>query len=370
MRINIAGTVRGTMGYSQFARNLIVGLHDIGADITVQPIIFDHQNIDHGQADRVCMELTKRPKQNIDINIINMIPRLFEPYMRTGSLNIGFTMFEATHIPELWVKQCNKMDAILVPSTWNKQVFEASGVRVPIRVVAPGIGKEYTAEPKVKPEQKYTFYSIFQWTERKNPHGLIKAYWVAFSGNDNVRLIIKTHYNKYSLEENNIILEEVKQLKQKVVLKHYPEVVFVFDKLTSEQILDIHQNNNCFVSPHRGEGYGMGLMEAMTQGNPAIATNYSGNIDFMNTNNSYLIDYHLTPISNMINPWYDATMYWAEPDLKGFIEHMRYVYENQNQAADVGLTARKQILENLDARHCAEHLLKTLTEIKKDLNNG
>ena len=39
---------------------------------------------------------------------------------------------------------------------------------------------------------------------------------------------------------------------------------------------------DCYVSLHRAEGFGLTLAEAMAIGKPAIATGYSGNVDFMN----------------------------------------------------------------------------------------
>ena len=50
---------------------------------------------------------------------------------------------------------------------------------------------------------------------------------------------------------------------------------------------------DCYVSLHRAEGFGLTLAEAMAIGKPVIATGYSGNVDFMNDANSYLVDYEI-----------------------------------------------------------------------------
>ena len=48
---------------------------------------------------------------------------------------------------------------------------------------------------------------------------------------------------------------------------------------------------DCYVSLHRAEGFGFTMAEAMYLGKPVIATGYSGNLDFMTAENSYLVDY-------------------------------------------------------------------------------
>jgi glycosyltransferase involved in cell wall biosynthesis len=46
---------------------------------------------------------------------------------------------------------------------------------------------------------------------------------------------------------------------------------------------------DCFVLPTRGEGWGLPIFEAMAMGLPVIATNWSGQVDFMNENNAFPI---------------------------------------------------------------------------------
>lgn len=52
----------------------------------------------------------------------------------------------------------------------------------------------------------------------------------------------------------------------------------------------------CYVSLHRAEGLGLGLAEAMYLGRAVISTGYSGNLEFMNENNSLLVAYGLVPV--------------------------------------------------------------------------
>ena len=58
----------------------------------------------------------------------------------------------------------------------------------------------------------------------------------------------------------------------------------------------------------------MTLAEAMVLGKPVIATAYSGNLDFMTPQNSYLVECETVPVGRGADP-YPADAEWAQPDL-------------------------------------------------------
>ena len=63
--------------------------------------------------------------------------------------------------------------------------------------------------------------------------------------------------------------------------------------IKDSEIASLHHIGNCLVSPHCSEGWGLALSEAMICGNMVVATEYGGNTDFMNSNNSILINYRM-----------------------------------------------------------------------------
>lgn len=69
---------------------------------------------------------------------------------------------------------------------------------------------------------------------------------------------------------------------------------------------------HCYVSLHRSEGLGLGLAEAMRLGTLTVATAYSGNMEFMSTANSLLVDYEMVPVATSDYP-YSGNNFWANP---------------------------------------------------------
>lgn len=364
MKINFNGPLLDSSGYGELSRLIISGLHDANTEIAVKPIMLESANSkisDFGHIGELCSKLLKTKAHNSGVNIICTIPRLFSGFKKIGMFNVGITMFEGSKLPSGWVQHCNEMDMIIVPSQWNKDIFINSGVTCSITVWKPGINIPTQIEKNTHSEDKYRFYSIFEWTERKNPSGLLKAYWSAFTGRDDVVLTIKTSRKQHSSEQS-FILNEIDRIKKTINLQHYPEVKLVFDKLSSKMMHQLHLDNDCFVLPHRCEGLGLPLMEAMAIGNPTIATGYSGNLGFMKNDNSYLLDYHLTPIFGMdyLSGFYTGDMWWAEPDLFGLSEIMKKVVIHQDEALKIGSLGREHLIENFQNKDRINELLEIL----------
>jgi glycosyltransferase involved in cell wall biosynthesis len=99
---------------------------------------------------------------------------------------------------------------------------------------------------------------------------------------------------------------------------------------------------DCYVSLHRAEGFGLTIAEAMALGKPVIATNYSGNTDFMTASNSYPVDHRIVPVGRDYGP-YLRGMTWADPDLDQAMALMREVVDDRAGAAERGRRAAADI---------------------------
>jgi len=120
------------------------------------------------------------------------------------------------------------------------------------------------------------------------------------------------------------------------------DVVMLDGYLSRPELTALMNISDCYLSLHRSEGFGMTIGEAMLLGKPAIATNYSGNVDFMTDENSYLVDYRVVPLTRDYGP-YMRGYAWAEPDLAQAAQFMREVALNPVAALDKGRLARRDM---------------------------
>jgi len=147
----------------------------------------------------------------------------------------------------------------------------------------------------------------------------------------------------------------------------YPKVLLISDMLSREEILGLHKRCDCFVLLHRGEGFGIPIMEAGACGNPVITTDFTGNCEFTKPDNSYLVNATWTPVFGMTwIPWYSGGyQWWLEPDLKHASDLMRHVYENKEEAFEKGNLLQKYISDNLSWESVGEKLINILTEYQQ-----
>ncbi len=293
------------------------------------------------------------------------------------AFTIGRTMFETNSVPTNWIDKCNAMDEIWVPSKFNYETFKKAGVdERKLHIIHESIDVEIFDPNKVKPlvlpnKKSFNFLSIFEWTNRKGWDVLLKAYFSAFTSEDDVCLYLRTYLlGNYDSDTKLIIQNKINKLIQEnnYQIEKLPKYEILSEQLPFDQMLSLYKAADAFVLPSRGEGWGRPYMEAMAMQLPVIGTNWSGNTEFMNENNSYLIsvDKLVEIKENEITSYLGHK--WAEPSLQKLKELMLYVFNNKDEAAKKGIAARKDIVEKFNLYSVAEQVVNRLEEIEQDLS--
>ncbi|MCK0131572.1 glycosyltransferase [Flavobacteriaceae bacterium F08102] len=286
---------------------------------------------------------------NYDVNLIQLSLKdletfiaIIDPNLFKNKYSILFLVWESEYIAPALAENLTLFNEIWTPSAYCKKIFKKiynnpiTIVPHPVEVHLTPLSNEQKLD--VFDKNKFSFLFLFSYhssMERKNPLFLIEAFKTAFRNTDSVELIIKTVGGK-------------KYKKQRQRLEQYGcENIKIYDVELDKNSVN-HLINTCdsYVSMHHSEGFGLTLAEAMYLGKPTVATNYSGNTEFMNKNNSFLIDSKLSYIENPDRNFCPKTL-WANPLFSDAVKKLKSVYENRDLRTEKALNAERYIKEKL-----------------------
>ncbi|MCZ2341448.1 MAG: glycosyltransferase [Bacteroidales bacterium] len=278
--------------------------------------------------------------------------------MREGVYRIGYWWWELEAVPEEWRNRGQDVQEIWAPTR-----FIADALRVlgrPVYPMLPGV-ELGTFSPMGKvafgmSPNRFTFVVLFDINsrlERKNPLAAIRAFRQAFRLDDPVEMIVKMTPPGLTAPPG---LPAIRAACEE------SRITLIEQQMSREETLAFLHAGDCLVSLHRSEGFGLPLAEAMLLGKPVIATGYSGNLDFMNHENSYLVDYYRTPIVTN-DPPYHSGFVWAEPSVEHAAKLMRRVYERRDESDRIGNRAQGELRELLSYAHAGQRMRTRLNEI-------
>jgi glycosyltransferase involved in cell wall biosynthesis/cytochrome c-type biogenesis protein CcmH/NrfG len=300
-------------------------------------------------------------------------------YVPDADYRIGRTMFETDRIPPSWVAACNAMDEVWVPSRFNVETFAARGVERDKLLVMPGSVDEEQFDPaKCQPlplpnRARFNFLSTFEWSARKGWDVLLASYLREFSAADDVCLYLRTYlFSKPDGDPSEALWKLIRQYADTLNLgdKAWPRIELIAEQVPQAELPRLYMAVDCLAAPSRGEGWGRPHHEAMVMGLPVIATNWSGNTEFMNEANSYLIGYDIVDTA-LLEP--ELIQYeghcWANPSETELRAAMRHVQQNPNEARERGARAREEMLRKYSRRRVTDLIVARLHEIERKLKS-
>jgi glycosyltransferase involved in cell wall biosynthesis len=268
-------------------------------------------------------QLPKQPDCWIQITV----PNEFQPI---GKFNIGMTAgIETTICAPQWIEGMNRMNLNLVSSEHAKKVFETSAfeekneqgqvlrsikLEKPVEVLFEGVNTDIYKKLEsvntlneldiIKEDFNYLF--VGHWLQgevgqdRKDTGMLVKTFLETFKNKkQRPGLILKTSAGNYSIMDRDSMLEKIRQIESSVD-GDLPSIYLIHGELSDDEVNELynHPKVKAHVSFTKGEGYGRPLLEATLSQKPVIASNYSGHLDFLDSEMSIL----LPGIVNQIHP--------------------------------------------------------------------
>ena len=248
--------------------------------------------------------------------------------------NIGAWVWEIPTVHPVSYAASRLLDEIWAPSEFCRHAFSPVSavpvIRIPYAIFdKPGIPDNPRTFFNVS-ENLFVFLYVFDLgstMERKNPLALVRAFRHAFGDSQDALLILK-YWNSDSASHDR----EIQLLERQ---SSGANIRLLGDTLSEEAMSSLYRVADCFVSPHRAEGFGLNIAQSMYFGKPVIATGYSGNTDFTRADNSYLVEFALTSLPYTTGP-YAQNGVWAEPSISHLAHLLKHVYHHRDEAAAKG----------------------------------
>lgn len=353
--VNLYGYVFAEHGVGEASRLLVQCVRQAGFDYAVIPY-----EITGSRQQAAPVDLgTSHPVYDVNLIVVNAdsLPEFVDSVgsqMLDGRYNIGVWAWEIEALPPKLAASSRFLDEIWAISRFTADAI-AQSVECPVfalplaSVTRGGAGQPREA---LGLSDDFLFLFCFDFNslfDRKNPLGLLEAYERAFPDpGSGTQLVIKTL-------NGQAFSDDLERLNAAALARR--DVLVVDGYLPVEEQNALMASCDAYVSLHRSEGFGLTLLEAMALGKPAIATGYSGNLDFMTPENSYLVPYGMVDVPAGCGP-YPATSRWADPDLTAAAQLMRQVFEDREEARRKGERARRDV----ESLHSAEARSKMIAE--------
>lgn len=357
--VNVAGYIQGEFGVAEVARASLKSL----AAASVPVVLNNVKAQAYREKDSTFAEfsLTNPYRVNlvhVNADQVSAFASEKGPGYFQNHYNIGCWFWELSSFPKQWRPAFDCFNEIWVASGFCQESIASLSPIPVVKMPFPVLMDEIEILPNRKnfglPEKPFVFGFVFDYhsiAERKNPFGLIQAFEMAFGDKKDALLMIKTINGEHS--------PEIVQRLHDAAARSRANIQFIDGYLPRQDAISLVASCDSFVSLHRSEGLGIGMAQAMYLKKPVIATGYSGNMDFMNHNNSFLVRYQLAELKENYGP-YEKGCVWAEPDLEHAALLMKQVYENRDVAQKIGERASVDIKTHMTPAVAGEQMRSRL----------
>jgi glycosyltransferase involved in cell wall biosynthesis len=361
--VNVVGYLRGEFGLAESARAYARALMGYGVSVSLYNLELGvaHSMADTSLVDRFDTDLPEK------IAIIFINPDYFATALREigeakldGKYVIACWFWELERVPDHWQPVFAQVDEVLVASSFIEQAVRNASDRPVLRAPIPLVPLARADVDKAGfglDPHAFLFLFTFDfnsWMERKNPAAVMEAFQRAFPrGDEHVQLLIKTSNANLHPQRFRELLDWA-QGDARIVIRN--------GVITREQMTALQACCDAYVSLHRAEGFGMGMAECMQLGKPVIATNWSGNMEFMDEDSAALVRHTLIPVSAEEYPDGQGQR-WAEPDTTHAAEWMGRLARDPVFAAALGERGRRHVHEVLSPDRVAAEIVARVDHI-------
>ena len=363
--INLIGFAFGEFGLGESMRSLARACAAGRVPFVVKDI---EQHLTTRQTDSsIAGHLVDDIRHSVSLMCVNpdLLRQVRPVLLRTrahGGIAVGYWYWELETTPRTWEPAYEIVDEV-----WCATQFVADAIAratdkpvikipPPLEVARP---RDYRRDEFGLPEHRFLFLFTFDYNsfvKRKNPEAVIAAFREAFPrSREDVGLVVKSVNGANHPQRVAALMAHA---------GGDPRIVAIDRFLTRDESYGLMLATDAYVSLHRSEGLGLGLCEAMALRRPTIATAYSGNLEFMNSTNSLLVDYRLVPVARGDYLVDDERFVWAEPDIASAARCMRTLADDAPLRERLTEAGHKEITTRFTRERTAALIRERLAELR------
>lgn len=277
---------------------------------------------------------------------------------------VGYWAWELPEVAADWREGVPFVHEIWVPSSFTARAIEPIAGLRPVRIVPHPVAVRIPQaaakrEARGQAGHRFTVLTIFNMGSslvRKNPFAAIAAFREAFGDDPSAKLIVKA--SNMSLYPEGA--EAIRQSARGANIELIERTMGVDD------LHELYRQSDALVSMHRSEGFGLTIAEAMAFGLPAVATDWSGNEDFLSSDTGIPVPFRLVPASDPQATYEHSEMNWADPDVASAAAALRRLRSEQGLAARLGVNAAQFVADYFGAKRYAGHVEAMLRRSRED----
>ncbi|MEZ5939660.1 MAG: glycosyltransferase [Hyphomonadaceae bacterium] len=231
---------------------------------------------------------------------------------------IGYWAYELPTAPRLWRRAASLFHEIWVPSQFVANALR--GCSTPVRVMPHPVEVDAGACAR-PPEMAAGVFHVLATGDlrssftRKNILGAVEIFRTAFpTPSPGLKLMLKL----VTRGETSPALARVM-----AAIAGRPDIVLVERDMPDQDAHAFLAHSDVLLHPHRSEGFGLMIAEAFLLGTPALATGWSGNLDFMSVAPDLLIPAREVPAEDPDGVYDAPGQVWADPDVNAAAARLR-----------------------------------------------
>lgn len=323
-------------GWGQAARDYILAMDSVGINVVPRAIRPNKSGPEVNLPDRI-KELESNDLSGATICIQHLLPHLMD-YNGHFDRNIGLFVTETQKWHHSgWHHYLNLMDEVWVPNNQMLESLKDNKINIKGSLVPHACNINKYLNPPIEKldidvaDGNYKFYFIGEYNRRKRISAIIQAYFMAFTRNDPVSLILKL--NKFGVDPQEIYndvvrtIDEIKRSHKLHMNDNYPNIVIMPHYMSEQDIQQLHITCNCFVNASFGEAWSIPTFDAMGYGNQILYSQEGGPKDFLNRYNRAIpVDGQYTPVFGMTETFQQlntAKETWFNIDINQLAKKMK-----------------------------------------------